>query len=501
MCETFIKQQKISDENASPATRLNQNPANNTDRVTSTVSGQTEYPSNGVQNPSQYQVRQSVPQFFRLTTDCCDEIFDYLSLKEIHCFALTSTTMQKVSGVYFKRNFFANDRLDIGRYGIITKYADKNSEYSYFTEITMFNEFLTHLTHRHFNFGPLYYINSHIDQFSSLSHLTFYNVDSAEPKYEHISEILRKIESIKIEESSLVLCDPCMRIGVNLKRFSMKYCRIKGGRIKYTWLSRKYEKIEHLELIPSPTVETRIDELRDFFELNSSIRSFSTSSNFLWANRHLLLNSTVKLDILEIRIATIYDLYATMDQFGIIETRMQAICKLINDLYERKFYQRIHFYITLDEQITNIDELASLKGLEKLCISKFKEDYSLAPLMCVKELVIVEGLEYIDLDILAKKCTKLERLYFGDHTIEDILPFIRRSVGLKKIKAFHQTNGNFSIDIAYMNEERKKLTRTNAVIIYVPDNIFLQTKWTKNGDVNLSLVELRRGDSCEFIIE
>lgn len=50
-----------------------------------------------------------------------------------------------------------------------------------------------------------------------------------------------------------------------------------------------------------------------------------------------------------------------------------------------------------------------------------------------------------------------------------------------------------------LNREREQLLGARKLIIYVPEDIFLATKWsTNNGDINLSLVELRRIDSCKF---
>lgn len=190
-----------------------------------------------------------------------------------------------------------------------------------------------------------------------------------------------------------------------------------------------------------------------------------------------------------------------MDEFGVAETRMHAVCTLINQLYEHGFYRRLHFYINDDDQIPNIDDLSTIRNLEKLCIRSFKKDYSLVPLINVKELVVWDGAKNIDLEVLANRCIKLERLYFGSHTIDHILPFIRRSAKLNKIKAFSKINTNFSIAISNLNEQREKLDGARKLIIYVPDNIFLATKWNaRNGDVNLSRVELRRGDSYEFTI-
>lgn len=61
---------------------------------------------------------------------------------------------------------------------------------------------------------------------------------------------------------------------------------------------------------------------------------------------------------------------------------------------------------------------------------------------------------------------------------------------LKRIE-IHTFEGD--LDLGRLNNAREKLDRAQKVIIYVPDYVFLATKWSiKNGNLNLSKVELRR---------
>ncbi|XP_055306484.1 uncharacterized protein LOC129570787 [Sitodiplosis mosellana] len=450
--------------------------------------------------------REQPVQMFPLNIDCFDEIFDYLSLKDLHHFAQTCSAMQKVCGEYFKFNFFANDYYRIEGDGIYTTYSSQSGAFNECIRISAFSQFIMQLEHYMDTFEPLYYINSHIDQYSSLKQIGFSCINLNGPEYECIQELLAKVEIVQIWICALDgdFYD-CLKFCRNLKHFSIRYCDIvcsqmleDGVRtLQYPWLTQEYPKLEHLELIPFKKLQ--IDELSMFFACNSHVQSFSTSGQCLWVNRNVLLKSAAHLDKLEIRMIEVK--MAPTDEFGVPETRMQAICTLVNQLHEHGFFRRLHFYINDDEQIPSIDELASVAGLEKLCIRKFKKDYSLVPLTNVRELVIWEGAKNIDLEALANKCVKLERLYFGSHTIDHLLPFIRRSAKLNKVKAFSKIKTNFSIAISNLNAQREKLAGAHKLIIYVPDNIFLATKWTaRNGDVNLSLVELRRGDSYEFTI-
>lgn len=189
------------------------------------------------------------------------------------------------------------------------------------------------------------------------------------------------------------------------------------------------------------------------------------------------------------------------DEFGALETRMSSICKLINRLYERGFYKELKLYIHDCSQHT-IDEVGSLYGLEILSIASFETDFNHLALTRVKELSILKGRNNMDLEYLAEKCVRLGRLYLGAQTIDHILPFVRRSPNLNKIKAFTEIKESFSIDIVALNREREKLPAAQKLDIYGPDGIFLTTKWaTKNSDLNLNLVALRRADSCKFFTD
>lgn len=50
-----------------------------------------------------------------------------------------------------------------------------------------------------------------------------------------------------------------------------------------------------------------------------------------------------------------------------------------------------------------------------------------------------------------------------------------------------------------LNTEREKLDGAQKVMIYVPDTVFLLTKWaTRNGTTNFSLIEMKRTESYEW---
>lgn len=418
------------------------------------------------------------PQIFKLDDNCFDEIFNYSSYKDLLSFGRTCKTLQSYVSDYYRRHFsYRNSEIEPN--GMIFDYAFNPAV----------EQFITRLQIRFNSFQPLYSINSRIEQFSLLKHITLSNMDLVEPDYDRMRNIFNKIESLHLRSCLPAFCTRCLDLCRNLKRISMRHIISNDYEedTAYPWLFGCYPKLEYFEF--SLVGEWPIVGLNGFLEKNESIRTFSTSGLCLWINRDQFLNSNAKLDVLEIRMMDVYGV--SLDEFAAAGTRVQTICRLINRLYERGFYQRLHFFITDDDQISNIGGLASLQSLEKLCINEFKKSFSLHPLTLVKELVIVRCIEHIDLEHLANECGKLERLFVDVPTINDIMPFVRHSAKLSKITLLNKCVNR--IFLAALNKEREKLATARKLTIFISDDVYVDTKrTTKNGDVSLSHVELRR---------
>lgn len=171
---------------------------------------------------------------------------------------------------------------------------------------------------------------------------------------------------------------------------------------------------------------------------------------------------------------------------------MQTFCNLLNQLHERGFYRRLHLNVIGPNQECG-KEFASLHALESLSIWHFSERCGLDRLVNLKQLTIWDGFNPIDMEIIAKNLVNLREISIKKATFNDILPFIQYSTKLNKI---HTNFTDDILDLQRLNEERMKLSGGRKIMIYVPDDIFLTTKWnTKHGDTNLSCIEIRRSTS------
>lgn len=94
--------------------------------------------------------------------------------------------------------------------------------------------------------------------------------------------------------------------------------------------------------------------------------------------------------------------------------------------------------------------------------------------------------------IFANKLENIRHLYVSNGTVDDILPFVQQSKNLNKIYFDGDT-----MKLSILNRERAKLAGARKVTIYVPEKIFLDTKWTI-GDVNLEKIEMLRANSLSW---
>lgn len=247
-----------------------------------------------------------------------------------------------------------------------------------------------------------------------------------------------------------------------------------------SWMLRKYPSLEKFELDSMETF--KINQLCSFLERNPSIRVFSIEERFIWKSRMEFLESNIKLD--QLKISSVYD------------EDVEKLCKLLNQLYDRGFYKRLTMNLrTIKVEL--VGHLATLRGFEEMYFNEFEDDCDFSGFVNLKKL---QSSDFYDnskhMCKLAASLINLQQLVLGMVKRNDILPFIERCVNLRKIE-IHSFEDD--INLKQLNDAREKLVGAQKVIIYVSDYSFLKTKWSiKNGDTNLSKVELRRSSFYFF---
>ncbi|XP_031636498.1 uncharacterized protein LOC116349274 [Contarinia nasturtii] len=334
------------------------------------------------------------PNIFKLNIDCFDELFEYLSLKDLHSFGQTCKLMNRVAGEYFKQNYSSAPKY-CNKDGIYMIYSNKDGVVSEVTQVPEFNQFTKCIIFKfHEYFGQLmedffthsveasrasnealHYAESHISEFKSVDHITlkrFGKINQQTIKF--IEHFLPQLESVKINTSKITcnLYEAMLKNCHNLKKIYVQ----KSSMIDNSWISQEYPKLEHFELLDDN--QHQYNELGEFFERNPNLQTFSINFRILWKSREIFLNSKIKLNILVLKIVG-GDTYSGghLNQFE----------DLLNQLYEQGFYKELHFYNNdKDNAYAYSDSLTSFKELKLLCIETFDQRFNLPQLINLTEL-------------------------------------------------------------------------------------------------------------------
>lgn len=261
-----------------------------------------------------------------------------------------------------------------------------------------------------------------------------------------------------------------------------KYLSVDGDFIRHkcNWMQRIYPKLEHIDLTRLSSKE--IPGLKPFLERNTAIKQLFIDMKIFWSNRELFKNINIKLDTLAI------------NYHAGIESHLFS--QFLNELYERGFYKMLHIrtYVMQKEMI---DEFAKLKGLAKLCIVFCMHPISVGTLTNLEELCVCHSCVVNDLKSLPHILPKLKHIEFVDACSDDILPFIRHAVRVKKLKVSSLSSGlhfdqhNKILDLFALNKEREKLVSAQKIMIYVDDDVYLATKWAMK-QTDYRMIEMKR---------
>lgn len=412
------------------------------------------------------------PSILRLSPNCFYQIFNWLSLQNIYIIGQTCDKLHEVAGEYFHQNYTAS--LIIGnRNGIFAQGIQLNGFSQYVTNISILNGKL----------NEFYYLRP--NNFNSLRQINLAKIQLTADVTESMKDILVQIEVLEVIDC-IISEDFCkfLKICPNLKRLSLRNRKSKvivgtGNQ----WLLRTHPSLEHLKMVHKDG--TKIEELKTFFVRNRKVHSFATRAICLWDNRTIILEAQPKLDLIQVDI----DVWA--------KKNMHPFCKLLNELYDHGIYKRLHLSTRYVDR-NSIKELATLRCLERLHFVNCDErNIMLHSLVHVRELGVSISCHVADLPLMAKNLHKLERLYFDQAITDDLLVFIKTSPNIREIRVERLPYGvHFMrgvIDLVALNEERQRLNGAEKITIYVPENIYLLTKWEMNY-IDFNLVDVKRTD-------
>lgn len=163
------------------------------------------------------------------------------------------------------------------------------------------------------------------------------------------------------------------------------------------------------------------------------------------------------------------------------------------------------YFITWKDNDEVWEQMTTLSGLVLLSVGSGQGNslIKLSRFSSISELSITQKHSISDYWTLSTSLTNLERPQIWQASSDDILPFIRESVKLHKIKMdFLGSGAHFDVqtnifDLRAFNQERQHLIGARKLTIYVKEKIYLATKW-KLTETNLGLIRLNREESCDW---
>lgn len=448
---------------------------------------------------SSADVNQLQPKIFRLKMDHFEEIFDFLSLKDLTLLSETCKKMQSYVGYYIKTNYAAiKPYVEVQSNGINMWKIQQGSviklnALSSFVKKLEFVKIDSGMFQSHANELSMSSVKSHleVDQFKSLMEIQLIEFKFTDQEVSYLKPVLGQLETVKLKVSQSQ--EKNKEFYVNFLQFCpnvKKLCIHGDGRSFFvgadnSWLRRAYPTLEHLELTVRHFSDEKIPELQTFFDQNSHIKSFATNAETILVNRNAFVNTKLKLDVLSIQFSEVRS--RSFDNNTFISIR-----NLLNELHEHGAFKQLHVYFTfckLFHHQQDINHMTAFNGLTKLSINA-KESIALPSLMHLKQLCINQGFWFENLSTAAVELANLE--FIKCARVNDIMPFIRNSPKLKAIVVtLLDENDAKTLNIEELNKERSKLSNARKVTIYVEDEVYLKAKWSKNG-TDRKFIEIKR---------
>lgn len=424
------------------------------------------------------EIQLQFTPIFKLNVDCCEEIIELLSLRDLYSLGQTCKPMRKVAGEYFKENYSATDIMLAANNSIEVNLQMSNvSQISNIVKMSNFNEFTPKLV---INFEKNHHKSMQIEEFTSLKYLCLENGSINRRNINYIRKVLPIIEILEVASCEFDnLYENLLKFCTNLKSLCFRY--FDSIEFRFDWLQQDYPQLEHLNLMRVLPIQYN-DELLEFLKRHPNVQKLSIHSIYLWTNREYFLKSTINLDTLEL--------------FH-LPSNDQKEFELLNKLHENGFFKRLH----LNEEILsyqNAKQISALHWIEKL--DSMMLDGGAYNLSHVKHLIVQFIKDSFAAKQLAMGLEHVEQIYLEYATYEEMLPFLQYSPKLNKIKIkFSEGIPGGALNLKELNKLRKMVKgRAQKVTIYVDDEIFVKTKWAaENGNLNYDLVELKRIHSFE----
>lgn len=220
---------------------------------------------------------ETLPSIFKLDVDCFEEVFEYLSLKDLSSVGKTCTRMQKIAGYFYQQN-----------YGAARASYNTDDIFVNNVEVNCFIDFIQKM-----NIDIWDLTNEADDEESekqqkllksckSIKEITIGQLKLPTGYFESSEEFLGNVECVIIDyfDYGGDRFDDMLSLCLNLKSLSIVRGYFSFESDECQWLNRHYPKLEYVEFMEGAD-EEEVPALKNFFELNTSIKRLAIHEDLL----------------------------------------------------------------------------------------------------------------------------------------------------------------------------------------------------------------------------
>lgn len=441
-----------------------------------TVTAIGEHKEN-VNKPSNIEQKTSI---LSLNIDSFDVIFEFLSLNELCSIGQTCSSLRSIAGDYFGRVYSSRSvyfsRTKNG--SIIERVDGFNTNFAPYARcIDFFND----------NFEVFRYaVANGSDKLKSIQ----FDVKIFLPEHSKcIKNLLSTVENVTFfrcfEDGQTF--HHILKNCLDLNRLTVYNWPV----TKYEWPKRKYTSLKSLELFGKyDVIHGGCESFMNFLRQNQQISKISTSIELTQVLR-LIENAGLKLDELSFVLN------------GIDKLTVKTLRERVNGMHGNGYFKELNVFCYWgNDFVYYIDDLRKVKGLKTVeigYIDNYRCDMD-ETISALVTLVNLRELRFFYCSItngqaraLSKYLINLKKLRLGCNSLDVTIPFIRKSTRLKSIE-IGEKGLNINFNIIELNNKRGSLPDAVKLTIYLPEETFLDIKWTST-DVQYEWIVFKRANN------
>lgn len=412
-------------------------------------------------------------ELFTLNIDCLEEIFEWLSTKELFALRQTCKRMKRIIDFYIRTY-----------YPTIGSFRLYNESYEIFQ-------------------------NMDADSIKLINRIVIRLRKDKPLDLKKIKNVLNNVEVLRVEPLSLKfdIYKNLLKYCKNIKSLRIYSCDAAGDK----WLHKQYPTLEHVYFYyffkqgSYSHTEFRFKRIcccciyihkncsHHFRTDYSKLFKTSTIVKFFCANPQIHTLSICS-KMFEAYANALFKADVKFKQLNIFIARLEGFNQNhYKELYDEGFYERLYLFCYFWNEDIVPNNLMNI-GLEKLSIENL--NFKLPLLLNLKE---IQCCVCDDLNFFENVWDVVERLDTGSQYSGKFFDIIFILRNFRKLKHFRLKSSKTNIiDLSALNKERETLIGAYKTKIYVGEDSYLATKFALS-KIDYSLIELKRDNLYDLI--